>query len=123
MGSQDKNYTLSIENSELKIVGLQGRTSAELNNSWNTAWYVAPYSFNAAGDYTISFDAYALKACTLYFRANYYTYPTYGGAVQIGTEKKDIVSYSRTIQTKIPVCWDLCSVLLLLFISTILNWN
>ena len=88
MGSQDKNYTLSIENSELKIVGLQGRTSAELNNSWNTAWYVAPYSFNAAGDYTISFDAYALKACTLYFRANYYTYPTYGGAVQIGTEKK-----------------------------------
>ena len=88
MGSQDKNYTLSIENSELKIVGLQGRTSAELNNSWNTAWYVAPYSFNVAGDYTISFDAYALKACTLYFRANYYTYPTYGGAVQIGTEKK-----------------------------------
>mgnify|MGYP000650478200 CR=1 FL=1 len=88
MGSQDKNYTLSIENSELKIVGLQGRTSAELNNSWNTAWYVAPYSFNAAGDYTISFDAYALKACTLYFRANYYTYPTYGGSVQIGTEKK-----------------------------------
>ena len=88
MGSQDKNYALSIENSELKIVGLQGRTSAELNNSWNTAWYVAPYSFNVAGDYTISFDAYALKACTLYFRANYYTYPTYGGAVQIGTEKK-----------------------------------
>ena len=88
LGSQDKNYTLSIENSELKIVGLQGRTSAELNNSWNTAWYVAPYSFNVAGDYTISFDAYALKACTLYFRANYYTYPTYGGAVQIGTEKK-----------------------------------
>ncbi len=88
MASQDKNYTLSIENSELKIVGLQGRTSAELNNSWNTAWYVAPYSFNVAGDYTISFDAYALKACTLYFRANYYTYPTYGGAVQIGTEKK-----------------------------------
>ena len=88
VGSQDKNYTLSIENSELKIVGLQGRTSAELNNSWNTAWYVAPYSFNVAGDYTISFDAYALKACTLYFRANYYTYPTYGGAVQIGTEKK-----------------------------------
>jgi hypothetical protein len=88
MGSQDKNYALSIENSELKIVGLQGRTSAELNNSWNTAWYVAPYSFNVAGDYTISFDAYALKACTLYFRANYYTYPTYGGSVQIGTEKK-----------------------------------
>ena len=25
---------------------------------------------------------------TLYFRANYYTYPTYGGSVQIGTEKK-----------------------------------
>ena len=88
MGSQDKNYTLSIENSELKIVGLQGRTSAELNNSWNTAWYVAPYSFNVAGDYTISFDAYSLKACTLYFRANYFTHPTYGGSVQIGTEKK-----------------------------------
>ncbi len=88
MGSQDKNYALSIENSELKIVGLQGRTSAELNNSWNTAWYVAPYSFNVAGDYTISFDAYSLKACTLYFRANYFTHPTYGGSVQIGTEKK-----------------------------------
>ena len=88
MGSQDKNYTLSIENSELKIVGLQGRTSAELNNSWNTAWYVNPYSFNVAGDYTISFDAYSLKACTLYFRANYFTHPTYGGSVQIGTEKK-----------------------------------
>ena len=88
MGSQDKNYALSIENSELKIVGLQGRTSAELNNSWNTAWYVNPYSFNVAGDYTISFDAYSLKACTLYFRANYFTHPTYGGSVQIGTEKK-----------------------------------
>ena len=87
-GSQDNNYTLSIENSELKIVGQQGRTSAELNNSWNTAWYVAPYSFNVAGDYTISFDAYALKACTLYFRANYFTHPTYGGSVQIGTKKQ-----------------------------------
>ena len=87
-GSQDNNYTLSIEDSELKIVGLQGRTSAELNNSWNTAWYVAPYSFNVAGDYTISFDAYALKACTLYFRANYFTHPTYGGSVQIGTKKQ-----------------------------------
>ena len=87
-GSQDNNYTLSIENSELKIVGQQGRTSTELNNSWNTAWYVAPYSFNVAGDYTISFDAYALKACTLYFRANYFTHPTYGGSVQIGTKKQ-----------------------------------
>ena len=41
-----------------------------------------------AGDYTISFDAYALKACTLYFRANYFTHPTYGGSVQIGTKKQ-----------------------------------
>ena len=100
-GSQDNNYTLSIENSELKIVGQQGRTSAELNNSWNTAWYVAPYSFNVAGDYTISFDAYALKACTLYFRANYFTHPTYGGSVQIGTKKQRYSLYSRMIQMKI----------------------
>lgn len=86
--SADGNYTLSIVNRELKIVGRQGRTPAELNNSWNNAWHAVPYSFNQAGDYTLSFEAYATAECTLHFRANYFSYPAYGGSVQIGVNKK-----------------------------------
>lgn len=97
--SVDGNYTRSIENGKLKIVGKTGRTSAELNNSWNTAWYVAPYSFNEASDYTLSFEAYALAACTLYFRANYCTVETYGGSVQIATTQKRYSVVLKNIAT------------------------
>lgn len=87
----DSIYTITRENDMLKIIGASAGNGGA-NDKRITVYALKP---NEDGDYTISFDAYALTPVTLYYRFGYFAEKENIAIIDIGTIKR---RYSGTFK-------------------------
>lgn len=87
----DSIYTITRENDMLKIIGASAGNDGA-SDKRITVYTLKP---NEDGDYTISFDAYALTPVTLYYRFGYFTEKENIAIIDIGTIKR---RYSGTFK-------------------------
>lgn len=87
----DSIYTITRENDMLKIIGASAGNDGA-SDKRITVYTLKP---NEDGDYTISFDAYALTPVTLYYRFGYFAEKENIAIIDIGTIKR---RYSGTFK-------------------------